>query len=377
MRKIADCHPSPYLFTRLDTSEIRILRTKVCRGKAGIRGSKMENRITGLFLLIGDINRASSRYRVYQYLPYFRKVNPDVVWSARESDELVKKARKADFVFIQKCFFTPRFLQTLRGVGVPLVYDFDDAVFIGNHFAPKVDEKSGHFKRFRTILHHCDLVLAGNAYLGEVAGKYHPRVKVIPTAVDVSGYPSKKVRPSGRPCIGWIGHSSNQPYLDLLRQPLARLRAAYPTLTFRVISDGPWSAGGIQAEFRRWNLHYLRELQKLDIGVMPLFNDPYAKGKCAYKALQYMASGIPVVLSPVGMNREVVNEGHTGFFAATPEEWFAKLLRLLTSADLRYRVGQAGRKYVETHYATHRWAMRLEDLLVREVRRRTEKESGS
>lgn len=329
----------------------------------------MERRIKVLFLLIGDLYRASCRYRVYQYLPYFQKIEPTLEWSATESKELARKAGKVDLVFIQKAFFSASFLQALRGEGARLVYDFDDAVFLDADFATQVNRQSELFRRFKTMVEHSDLVLAGNKYLAGFASIFNQRVKIVPTTVDIKRYPRKKHGSTGKIVIGWIGHSSNQHYLELLKQPLINLRSVLQHWTFRIISDQPWSGEGLPVEFCQWDLGYVKELNRLDIGVMPLFaNDEWAKGKCACKALQYMAAGIPTIVSPVGMNCDIVTEGQNGFFASTAQEWFSKLLLVMIRDDLRCRVGEAGRNFVERNFATHMWAVHLEDLLVKEVR---------
>ncbi|MBS3975504.1 MAG: glycosyltransferase family 4 protein [Syntrophomonadaceae bacterium] len=321
-----------------------------------------------LFLLAGDIKRASSRYRVIQYLPYFKQIVPDVEWSARPSAALIQRARQVDLVFVQKGLLYPDFLKDIRMAGPRLVYDFDDSIFADHDFALKVNEKSYEYRRFQASLQQYHLILAGNNYLGSIAGGFHPRVKIVPTTVDVLTYPvKKKVVPAGKITIGWIGHSSNQAYLKLLIDPLKRLRSVSANWSFRIISDLPCASPGLPAEFRRWSLDYLQELQQIDIGVMPLLDNVAGKGKCACKALQYMAAGIPAVVSPVGLNREVIKEGVTGFFARDAKEWYVKLMRLSINSSLRSKTGEAGRIFVHSHYAAHTWAERLEKILVEEA----------
>lgn len=328
----------------------------------------MSGSVRVLFLLAGDIKRASSRYRVIQHLPYFKQIVPDVEWSARPSAALAQRARQADLVFVQKVLFSPDFLKAVHMAGPRLVYDFDDAIFAEDEFALKVNEKSNEYRRFQTILQQHHLILAGNNYLGSIAGGFHPRVKVVPTTIDVLSYPAKKkMGLTGNITIGWIGHSSNQAYLKLLIDSLKRLRSASSNWSFRIISDLSWSSQGLPVEFRRWSLEYLQELQQIDIGVMPLLDDVAGKGKCACKALQYMAAGIPAVVSPVGLNREVIKDEVTGFFARDAKEWYDRLKRLLINSALRSKVGEAGRTFVHSHYAAHTWAERLEKILLEEA----------
>ncbi|MHB1126370.1 MAG: glycosyltransferase family 4 protein [Bacillota bacterium] len=318
-----------------------------------------------LFLLAGDIYRASCRYRVHQYLPYMKKIDPMLVWSALENEDVIRKAETADIVYIQKCFFSSPFLQALKAGGARLVYDFDDSVFLDSDYATAVNRYSWQFNYFKNMLRHCDLVLAGNTYLAGFADQYHSRVEIIPTTLDVKHYLKKEHHPDGQLIIGWIGHSSNLHYLELLKEPLVRMRTMMQNWVFRVVSDQPWNVRGLPVEFCRWDLHYVKELHKMDIGVMPLYKyDEWAKGKCACKALQYMAAGIPAVVSPVGMNSDIIIERKSGYFANSPNEWSTKLIMLLNNGTLRAAVGESGREFVEKYFSAAQWAVKLEELLI-------------
>ncbi|MHB1418913.1 MAG: glycosyltransferase [Bacillota bacterium] len=213
--------------------------------------------------------------------------------------------------------------------------------------------------------------LRKRCYLAGFASQHNPRVEIMPTTIDLRQYMTKEHHRYGELVIGWIGHSSNLHFLELLKEPLARLMRMMDNWVFRVVSDQPWPVRGLPTEFYRWDLQYTRELQKMDIGVMPLYEkDEWAKGKCACKALQYMAAGVPAVVSPVGMNMEIIVDGDTGYFADSSQDWVMKLQMLLTNATLRAKVGEAGRNIIERKYSATQWAIKLEELLIGEAEKR-------
>jgi glycosyltransferase involved in cell wall biosynthesis len=159
--------------------------------------------------------------------------------------------------------------------------------------------------------------------------------------------------------IGWIGLPYNFEYLNLIRDALRRMQAQLQ-MRFRVISSHPPVLPGVNVEFRRWSLDTeVEDLQDCQLGVMPLFDDRWARGKCGLKLLQYMAMGIPVVASPVGVNKEIISDGTNGFWATSEEEWFKRLMQLCQDSPLRATMGRAGRQTVVEQYSLETWAPRL------------------
>jgi len=275
-----------------------------------------------------------------------------------------------DIVFIHREAFMTRglfFERALRRRADRLVFDFDDAIW-------RMDVSEGNRAlrwlkdpgKTADIIAMADLVIAGNEHLAEYARRFNPRVETIPTVVDTERYkPMDKPRPDGRVTIGWTGSLTS---LAHLRQALPMLRAVQQRFSdrvlFRVVSDRPFEAPGLTVENVRWNSATEPEdLAPIDIGIMPMPDDEWSKGKCGFKGLQCMAMGKAVVLSAVGVNPGIVQDGVNGFLAATDTEWLEKLSRLVEDADLRRRFGRAARATVEERYSVLAWRDRYPQLL--------------
>jgi glycosyltransferase involved in cell wall biosynthesis len=251
----------------------------------------------------------------------------------------------------------------LAGAKVPLVYDFDDAVFLPNTSdanrwiaALKRPQKTG------AIIRRCDQVIAGNEYLASYARRFNPSVHVIPTAIDVDLFvPRTEPRhPETRLVIGWIGTPTTASYLTPLA-PALRALAGTHRFEFRVAgSTNPMAFEGVDTANVAWSLDTEVELfNDCDIGVYPLPDDDWARGKCGFKAIQFMSCGVPVVASPVGVNREIVQDGVNGFLASTPDQWRLKLAALIDDPDLRRRIGAAGRRTIQERYSLQVTAPRV------------------
>jgi glycosyltransferase involved in cell wall biosynthesis len=245
---------------------------------------------------------------------------------------------------------------------LPIVYDFDDAVFLrqrspfnGWFSLLKCPGKTGSVCRLASH------VIVGNSYLAEYARKFNKNVTLVPTTVDTDRY---AVRPEG--CdperlltIGWTGSHSTIPHLDTVREALSIL-ATRVHFRVRVIGTPSYQIPGIDVESLAWRAdREIEDLAAIDIGIMPLPDDEWCKGKCGFKAIQYMALGIPTVCSPVGVNSSIIRDGENGFLAQNVHEWVAKLTALLNCRDLRLRLGAAGRASIESFYSTRAQIPRL------------------
>jgi glycosyltransferase involved in cell wall biosynthesis len=167
----------------------------------------------------------------------------------------------------------------------------------------------------------------------------------------------------GVPVIGWSGSLTTLKHLRGLEPTLKKLRRAVD-FRLKVIGDDRYELEGVEVESRRWSAESeVADLQSFDVGIMPLPDDPWAQGKCGLKALQYMAVGVPTVVSPVGVNTEIIQDGANGFIASGDDEWVAKLSRLIADAGLRQRLALAGRRTVEERYSAAVQAPRLLDVL--------------
>jgi len=271
--------------------------------------------------------------------------------------EQLMRANKYDIVVVQRSLWytgSPAlFERILRKYTQCLVYNFDDALFV------QWPEST------RERIELADAIWTGNELLADYARQFNHRVKVIEAGVDTDNYypPKQSYELHAPPIIGWVGNPSNLKHLKLLEEPLLALKQRID-FRFRVISSRPYepTIPNLPVDFIPWSLEQeVSNLTALDIGVMPLHNDPYTRGKEGFKLKQYMACGLPCVASPVGYNTKLIVDNTTGHLASTPEEWTEKLYNLLTDIQLRQRLGQNGREFIVEHYATSGKALELKD----------------
>lgn len=275
----------------------------------------------------------------------------------------------AVFIYRAACPAGPAVLE--RAIALlprPVLFDFDDAIHLLHTSA--ANQRFGWLKcpaKTATICRLSTHVIVGNAYLADYARQYNPRVSIIPSSIDLEHYqPTQKRATHGRIIVGWMGSSTSQTYLELFAPTLRRV-ARRRDVEIRVISDRKPTLPEVPFVWRPWSAETeVEELRHFDIGIMPMPDDQWARGKCALKALQYMAMGVPTVCSAVGTNREVIQHGENGLLATTPEDWLGHLQALIEHAQLRERLGSAGRKTVEASYSMRRCAA-LFARVVREV----------
>ena len=234
-----------------------------------------------------------------------------------------------------------------RFAGTRRLFDVDDAIWLisGSSFSEEIASS-------------CYGVIAGNRFLGDHYKKQGARVWVVPTSVDTGLW-----RPSDRPesaewTIGWTGTSSNLGYLYAIEEPLGDFLVQHPGSRLLVVCDKEPVFKRIPRHgwrFEQWSPEReVNLVQEMDVGLMPLADTEWARGKCALKMLMYMAVGIPLVCSPVGANKEVLEHGDAGFSAITPNDWYEALCRLFDDRVLSSRLGATGRRVVEEHYSVHR-----------------------
>lgn len=340
------------------------------------------------FLVLGR-SMPSTRFRVLQFLPFLveRRIAFRVFEMKPEREvaglrklfrflhylRVFQAMRRCDLVFVQKPGFIVHrwiYVRALFRLGRRVVFDLDDAVFF--------DHDSGRprpralLDKLEFILRRSHLVIAGNAYLAEFAGRYNAAVEVVPTVIDCDRYrPSPVMPPRPTVTIGWMGTASNLKYLFPLLPVLERvLRDS--AVRFLVVSSEARRPKELdfsaQVEYKAWSAATeVDDLQRFDIGLMPLADDPHTRGKCGFKLLQYMAVGIPVVASPVGANRRIVEEGRTGYLAGDDDAWRERITALCRDGDLRRRLGAMGREKAEREYSLRRWAGTWVGLLTREA----------
>jgi glycosyltransferase involved in cell wall biosynthesis len=216
-------------------------------------------------------------------------------------------------------------------------------------------------RKVATIIRRSRQVTAGNEYLAAYARQFNPAVTTIPTSVDTDRYAPAANRTTPEvPIVGWIGSPTTAAYLKHLLPVLRRVRTQHP-FTLRVSGAGePLAIEGIEVDNAPWSLDAEVGLfNGCDVGVYPLSDDEWSKGKCGFKAIEFMSCGVPVVASAVGVNREIVQDGVNGFLASTEQEWIEKIGRLLVDPQLRRTLGAAGRRTIEERYSVRQAAPRL------------------
>lgn len=307
-----------------------------------------------LFLIQG-LNTPSSRVRVTDLLPELKRNGivpqtarfPGSTWNRLR---VLLHCRRFDAVCIQKKLPSPLFLALLRRFSRRLLFDFDDAIY-RHHSADEKSRSRTREARFRRLLEQCDLVVAGNRILAEAAREAAPTpVAIVPSAVETRGIPVKEGW-NPKPVVGWVGGANNLVFLKLWERPLARLAQRVP-FVLRILSSEPIALDGVETEFVRWSLTgQAAEIARFDVGLMPLPDDEHARGKCAYKALQYLAAGVPALVSDVGINGEAVHDGEHGRVVRQADEVEAALEELLAHPERSLAMGRQGREWVERHYS--------------------------
>lgn len=348
-------------------------------------------------LLLSRYDRlgSSSRTRFYQYLPRLAAGGVEVTVAPLLGDGYVarlyagagkswgavaaaygrrlghlSRVGRFDVAWIEKELFPmlPAWAEfALKRLGVPTVLDYDDAVFHGYdlHRSPLVRAVLGG--KIDAVMRRATVVLAGNAYLaGRAREAGAPWVEELPSVVDLDRYPPPRERRVESFAVGWIGSPVTTKYLGLIEAPLRALCRDEGTRLV-TIGAGPLRLDGVRTERLPWSeASEVESLSQIDVGIMPVADAPFERGKCGYKLVQYMACGLPVVAPPVGANAEIIEHGLDGFLVHSDDEWIAALSELRASPELRARMGAAGRRKVEERYSLQVTAPRLLELL-REV----------
>jgi glycosyltransferase involved in cell wall biosynthesis len=340
---------------------------------------------------------AGCRFRIAQYIPYLRDAGYDVTLQSFYTPEYFRlvyqqgrygakaakfiglairrflelsKVRDYDVVFLYREAIPlgpPLLEQLIARTGVPVVYDFDDAIFLPNvSEANRVISFLKQPGRVATILKHSARVTVGNEFLAAYARQFNPSVTVIPTAVDTARFAPRADRSvqGSKPIVGWIGSPTTFPYLEALAGVLREVAQHHP-FTLKVSGAGrPVNFPGVDVMEVPWSMRDEVSLfNTCDVGVYPLTDDDWSRGKCGFKAIQCMSCGVPVVAAAVGVNREIIADGVNSFLASTPAEWAGKLGRLLSDAELRGRMSAAGRQTIEERYSLKVTAPQVEAVL--------------
>jgi glycosyltransferase involved in cell wall biosynthesis len=335
---------------------------------------------------------ASSRIRNYQYLPYLDAHGFCITVAPLLDDEYLKilyshgrihwgrifniyckrlryllTSRSYDLIWIEKELFpfTPAWAEVLLScMNIPYVVEYDDAVF---HRYDMHSNKSVRFllgRKIDTVMRRSAMVIVGNDYLAERARHAGAaRVEYMPSVIDLEQYPVTSQRRNHIFTVGWIGTPVTAQYLHFVSSALAEVcQSGNGRLV--LVGSGKIELDRVPIEIRPWSEKTETvDIQSFDVGIMPLPDEPWERGKCGFKLIQYMACIKPVVASPVGTNKKIVEEGINGFLASSREDWVNALNALRVDHDLRDRMGRAGRKKVEANYCVQVTAPRLAKLL--------------
>ncbi len=339
---------------------------------------------------------STSRIRFYQYLPFLERHGIQVSIQPMLPDPYVENlyaGRSQDLLFLLRAYWNrlraliasrtfdlvwlekelmpwlPAWGEALLNARkIPYVVDYDDATF----------HRYDHHRQFLVrlllggkidrVMQRATLVVAGSDYLADHARRSGARrVATLPSVVDLDRYRPDQRANADNFRIGWIGAPITARYLSLIREPLAMLAGQGARVT--LVGSGPVDLGEIPVEIRPWSEgREVSDIQEFDVGIMPLPDEPFERGKCGYKLIQYMGCGLPVVASPIGVNQELVEPGVNGFLADSAVEWIESLKQLRQDAGLRMRMGQAGFDKVKRSYSLQVTAPQLLDLLRRAAR---------
>jgi glycosyltransferase involved in cell wall biosynthesis len=293
-------------------------------------------------------------------------------WFGRAT--LGRGLESADAVILQRKLLPPRVVARLRRRVRRFLFDFDDAVWLRDSYSPKGFDDAKRANRFRATVAACDIVIAGNDYLAAEARRFTTRVSVIPTCVDVGKYPSKPTddRPwaFGKPLqLVWVGSSSTLRGLERFKPTLSAIGRAVPGTRLKLVCDRFIDIPDLPVDRCVWNeATEAREIAATDVGIGWVPDDPWSRGKCGLKVLQYQAAGLSVVANAVGVQTDFVT--NAGIVANTTEEWVGAIRRL-TDPELRQRFGDTGRRRVEAEFSVEagarRWVAALETLAARKA----------
>lgn len=312
--------------------------------------------------LTGGVNTPSSRFRIRQYgsrleahditveehIPFFEKSCglPSPFKAVARIPGIIR-SRKADIVWIGK-ELVKGYPSFERMVKHPRLLDVDDAIWLSKPFGKFAASYIGR---------SMDAIIAGNSYLADYFSKYCKNVYIVPTGIDLDRYQLRPAIHESEPekfVLGWTGLRCNYKYVKEIEPALQRFLQKHDRAEFMLVSNSPWKNSLLPPEklkFVPWSeLNETTALHNMSVGLMPLSDDKWSRGKCSFKMLQYMAVGLPVIASPVGMNRDVLEKSEIGFSATSQDQWYEALENLYNNWELQKKLGMSGRQAVEKYY---------------------------
>lgn len=321
-----------------------------------------------LFITISSGVAASTRVRVDNLIPELEKCEFSATTirfpkTTRDKWLALKLCSQSDMVFLQKRTPPLFYAKLIRFFSKKLIYDFDDAIYFKPN-EPNDSRDLHRMKRFENIIRKADLVIAGNEILANEARNYTYSCRILPSAVENRNIPVKNYDITNpKFIIGWVGGEINLPCLEQLSTVLQQLAKRHE-IQLRVISSKTVDIPGIETLFIPWNEKTQEiEIAQFDVGIMPLNDYPHTRGKCAYKALQYMAAGVPPIVSDVGVNSQVVKHGECGFVVQELSDFGIFIEKLIMDRSLIRQMGEAAKDKIDKQFSVEYIGKKLAELL--------------
>ena len=311
------------------------------------------------------------RFRVEQYFPYLIAHRVEPKWqplpgSWKERFAVYRRLPMFDAICIQRRLLSPLEFYWIRKKSPRVLFDLDDAVMYRSSSSPRPHSLSRWLK-FRWMVRGSDVVTVGNQFLKNEVLKVDPKKKVfvIPTCIDMNLCPKKKgVSYREEPILGWIGTKGNLKYLKKLEPVFETIHQRFPRVKLKIVSNDFFDSSYLPTIKKIWKLEDENEdLISFDIGLMPLNDDLWSRGKCGLKIVQYLSVGVPVVCTPVGVNSDIIKDGENGFWAMNDQEWVDRLSVLIQDETLRHEMGVKGIGTVEREYSLSVTSKKFFDVL--------------
>lgn len=355
-----------------------------------------ERPVRVLFLTRYPIAGASSRYRVFQYIPYLQEVGIHCEVQSFMNDELYKcsfvpgrtsrklyrtmsavlkrlwvlrRFRQFDVIYMQRELFPfgpPWTERLLKRLGARLIFDYDDALFISkasryNALASLLRSPGKTLQLFGFV----DVVIAGNNWLRDQAAEHGAHAVTLEVAEEVERFGHRApFKESDSVVIGWLGSTSTAKYLELIKPVLQDLARRHPSLRFELMGAGAFFMDGVPWRGLEWSLAgEVAALRRWDIGLMPLPNEDWAKGKSGGKARTYMAAGVVPICSAIGYNLELIDHGRTGILCSTEDDWRTSLEQLVQEPSTRASISYSAREEVRVRFSPRLIAYEMAKLL--------------
>jgi len=292
-------------------------------------------------------------YRIHQYFPYLAEKGFEIelLTTGTGFSRVLKQASQADVVYLQRLLLSPLKLFALKHCAKKIVYDYDDAVMYGSR-----KESTTRRSRFKMTVKCADAVFCGNPFLREEARKYRDSgTYYVPTVVDIDEYPVKSHNEHKPFVVGWMGSGSTLKYLYDINEFILSFRHNR-NIIFKFVADKPSGMEGEGIVFEKWDKDKEKSLLlSFDAGIMPARDDIWSRGKCGLKLIQYMASGLPSIAHPVGVVKDIIEDGVNGFLRNDPAGWKDAIDAVSNDTALRSRIGKSAREHIEAKYSLKFW----------------------